>query len=121
MAIVPDLSGNNPTDQTFPHSTPLGDRQVSVTTTAQTLAVLLAAAIPSLTIPNAAKYAVIGVENFNIRWTADGSIPTQTYGELVGVGAVLPFVGNLQTMKLIGIGGTAVIDVSLYDRSIYTM
>lgn len=108
MAIVKDLSGNNPTDD---HKTPpkfvykpLKVEQLSVGATAV-----------SLNPPGNANIAEIIVEGVNIRYRDDNTDPTAAVGMLVGAGTGgFPYSGDLTKFRMISTGGTATVDVAYY-------
>jgi|SRR5882762_1980074 len=121
MTFVPNKAGtdasNVPFDAKFPKQTPLGDRQASVTTV-QTLAAILLGATPPLVLTQAMQYAVITVETVNIRWMADGSIPTTTLGNLVAAGGSFSFAGDMSKLRIVSVGAAATLDISMYDSGL---
>jgi hypothetical protein len=85
---------------------PLGCAQVAVTSTAQTLAQLLATAFTAGTskisaVPTGARMVLVLVENANVRWTDDGQAPTAGYGMLATSTQEFQYSGDLSAIQFI--------------------
>jgi hypothetical protein len=66
----------------------------------------LSAAV-GLTVPHPdTAYAIITVENADVRWRDDGVLPTATAGVPLRVGDVLRYDGPLDRIRFIGAGAT---------------
>lgn len=72
-----------------------------------------------LTVPSGAFSAVISVETQNIRWTADGTVPTSTVGVLLTAGSEREFVGEGVLAQLLVIETTsgASVKVAYFPRN----
>jgi len=86
-------------------ATPLGYHQFTNLSTV----INLQAVIPSL-----ATYAIISVENSDIRWRDDGNNPTASVGFPFLSGQTMLFAGNLSALKFIQQTTGAVLNVSFY-------
>lgn len=82
----------------------IGNSQLAVAGTAVAL---------SSSLPAGASYALISVENTNIRWWDDGKVPTATQGMLLTVGSYF-WVEDPSTFQMISTGGTATVTVAYY-------
>ncbi len=95
---------------------PLGDAQVTVTSTASTLAQLLATANGSngqpLAIPAGARVVTITVETANVRYTTfSGQSPTTAFGTLLTSGQTIAFQADLSAALFIAVSGSPVLDL----------
>lgn len=83
----------------------------------QTLSVTTGAVV-TLTVPPGATHAWISVDSggaaTGIRFTFDGSTPTASVGHLLATGDALTFVDNLSGLKMLGVSGTATVQVSYF-------
>lgn len=73
----------------------------------------------ALTVPTtgAPRYALIQCETNPVRWTDDGTAPTTTIGNLLSVGGVLKYDGNLSAIRFIRTGGSSgTLSVSYYSN-----
>lgn len=72
----------------------------------------------TLTVPGTATHCWVSVDTGGnaIRWTRDGTTPTSTVGHYLPAGDSIE-LDNLSSLKFLGIGGTATIQVS-YHRYI---
>jgi len=61
----------------------------------------------SLTVPAGARWAVISVEDQNVRWRDDGTAPTAANGHLLYAGDSLVYSGPLGSFQLIQTAATA--------------
>jgi hypothetical protein len=71
----------------------------------------------NLTVPTGATVALITVETTSVRWRDDGTAPTASVGNLLGVtGAGLPFTytGNLSVLQFIPTASTSIVNVTYY-------
>lgn len=73
----------------------------------------LATAAP-LTIPKAARAALIQAESQPVRWRDDGTAPTASAGMLLDAGETLFYVGSLDALRFIEAQAPAVLNVSFY-------
>jgi hypothetical protein len=98
---------------------PLGDAQVTVTSTASTIAALLAAAAGSNGQPTAihagARLLTITVEASNVRYTGTtGQSPTTTFGTLLDSGQSQVYQGDLTAVQFIAVSGSPVLDLIFF-------
>lgn len=89
------------------HSVPTGHSQVTSLSSAATVG----------TVPAATDYAVIQVQDQQVRWRDDGTAPTATVGMLMSPGDVLKYDGNLASLKFIEVAASAKLNVSFYSWS----
>lgn len=72
----------------------------------------------TLTVPSGATHAWLSVDSggaaTGIRFTFDGTTPTASVGHFLAAGDALTLVDNLSVLKLLGITGTATIQVSYF-------
>jgi hypothetical protein len=88
--------------------TPLGYQQITADTSAG-----------SLTVPDGASIAVMGVDAANIRWRDDGTDPTSAIGILMrSTDLPLVYSGNLAKFRLIEVSGTPLVNVSYYGTKV---
>lgn len=72
----------------------------------------------ALTVPTAGypKYALIQCETNPVRWTDEGTAPTSSVGNLLSVGGVLKYDGNLSAFRAIrATGSSGTLSVSYYS------
>ncbi len=67
-----------------------------------------------LTVPKAARAALIQAENQPVRWRDDGTAPTASAGMLLDAGATLFYVGSLGALRFIEAQASATLNVSFY-------
>jgi hypothetical protein len=100
---------------------PLGFALLTVTTTAQTLNQMLAAAAVAspptsqlTAVPAGARIALILAESSNVRYIDDGQTPTAGYGMLLVNGQEFSYSGNLSAIRFIAANAStsALLDVS---------
>lgn len=83
---------------------PLGYAQVTLSTTAQPLA----------SIPAAAKMAVFSLETAAARYRDDGTPPTASIGMPVAAGTTFTYSGDLSAIQWIAQSGSPVLDIVYY-------
>jgi len=67
-----------------------------------------------LTVPAAARAALIQAESQPVRWRDDGTAPTASTGMLIDAGETLFYVGNLGALRFVESQSTAALNVSFY-------
>jgi hypothetical protein len=82
--------------------------QITVTTSAQTLSALLAAASPSVILPPWATLVLLTPETGSIRYRADGTAPTSGVGQPVAQSTSWPVQGGFSAMQLIAASSVTV-------------
>jgi hypothetical protein len=72
----------------------------------------------TLTVPATATHAWLSVDSggaaTGIRYTFDGTTPTASVGHFLAAGDALTFVDSLVALKMLGVTGTATIQVSYF-------
>ena len=71
-------------------------------------------AATALTVPSAAKVALIQAETQSVRWRDDGSDPTASVGMVVAAGETLFYTGDLSKLKFIETTTSAKLNVAYY-------
>jgi hypothetical protein len=89
---------------------PLGVYQVSIGATAQSLAALIGASIPS-----GARVVYIEPEGGDIRFRDDGTAPTASVGLRIYNGVAWPYIGNLSAQQLIAVTGSVTVNLAFYQ------
>lgn len=71
-----------------------------------------------LTIPNGAYSCYLTVETQNIRWTVDGTTPTNAVGNLLAAGSGLEFIGFdvMRGLQIIETTASSSVKVSYFPR-----
>lgn len=88
----------------------VGYQQSSSVATAQTLAQLFGAAVPTN-----ADYVVVQCETQNCRWRDDGVAPTASVGNLLTAGdSIVVRRGQFSKFQIIQVAATAVVNVDFY-------
>jgi hypothetical protein len=64
--------------------------------------------------PSQANAALIQCETADVRWRDDGTNPTTAIGMILAAGETMLYTGNLNRIRFIESGATAVLNVSYY-------
>jgi hypothetical protein len=110
--MAPPFAQDFPAVAVAPYqTTPLGYRQLSISSLT-TLTAALAAATPTYVLTGVERYMLMSIEGNGIRWLDDGQTPTATYGQPLNAGQAFDFTGNFSAMELVSQNGTATVNVS---------
>jgi hypothetical protein len=109
------IGQNHPAHAQAPYThQALGYRQLSVTSGAQTLAALLAAATPPYVLSGQERAAAVTIEGSAIRWIADKQVPTASYGNPIAAGSAAWLLTDFSQVQVIAQAGTATVNVDFY-------